>query len=119
MGLDVPKTNLVVVNSCPPSAWEFSQQVLFGNVVFFYQFLVISTPTNPTCHGSFRNLSPQFGRAGRSGGEAVCIYLRRKKEKTPAEMKPFLHPDSSICLKKGLVKIFSLTSPDGKLIVVE
>ena len=35
MGLDVPKTNLVVVNSCPPSAWEFSQQVLFGNVVFF------------------------------------------------------------------------------------
>ena len=49
----------------------------------------------------------------------VCIYLRRKKEKTPAEMKPFLHPDSSICLKKGLVKIFSLTSPDGKLIVVE
>ena len=37
----------------------------------------------------------------------------------PAEMKPFLHPDSAICLKKGLVKIFSLTSPDGKLIVVE
>ena len=49
----------------------------------------------------------------------VCIYLRRKKDKTPAEMKPFLHPDSSICLKKGLVKIFSLTSPDGKPIVVE
>ena len=28
------------------------------------------------------------------------------------------NPDSSICLKKGLVKIFSLTSPDDKLIVV-
>ena len=86
---------------------------------FFLSILVISTPMNPACHCSFYNLTPQFGRAGRSGGEAVCIYLRRKKEKTPAEMKPFLNPDSSICLKKGLVKIFSLTSPDGKLIVVE
>ena len=46
---------------------------------------------------------------GELGGEAVCIYLRRKKEKTPAEMKPFLNPDSSICLKKGLVKIFDVS----------
>ena len=38
MGLDVPKTNLVVVNSCPPSAWEFSQQVLFGTWSFFINF---------------------------------------------------------------------------------
>ena len=98
MGLDVPKTNLVVVNSCPPSAWEFSQQVLFETCSFL-SILVISTPMNPA----------QFGRAGRSGGEAVCIYLRRKKEKTPDEMKPFLHPDSSICLKKGLMKIFDVS----------
>ena len=51
MGLDVPKTNLVVVNSCPPSAWEFSQQVLF-ETCYFYQFLAISTPMNPACHCS-------------------------------------------------------------------
>ena len=38
MGLDVPKTNLVVVNSCPPSAWEFSQQVLFETCSFFNNF---------------------------------------------------------------------------------
>ena len=51
MGLYVPKTNLVVVNSCPPSAWEFSQQVLF-ETCYFYQFLAISTPMNPACHCS-------------------------------------------------------------------
>ena len=27
MGLDVPKTNLVVINSSPSTAWEFSQEV--------------------------------------------------------------------------------------------
>ena len=27
MGLDVPKTNLVVLNSSPSTAWEFSQEV--------------------------------------------------------------------------------------------
>ena len=29
MGLDVPKTNLVVINSSPSTAWEFSQEVNF------------------------------------------------------------------------------------------
>ena len=27
MGLDVPTTNLVVINSSPSTAWEFSQEV--------------------------------------------------------------------------------------------
>ena len=55
----------------------------------------------------------KFGRAGRSGNAAMCIYLRRKGERTPAEIRPYLKSDSSICLKKGLVKIFTLSNPDG------
>ena len=55
----------------------------------------------------------QFGRAGRSGAPAVCVLLRRTGERTPKEMKEYLMADSGMCLKKGLVKIFSPTNPDG------
>ena len=71
MGLDVPKTNLVVVNSCPPSAWEFSQQVLF-ETCYFYQFLVISTPMNPACHCSFKIYLLSLGARE---GAVVKLYV--------------------------------------------
>ena len=54
-----------------------------------------------------------MGRAGRSGNSAVCVLLRRKGERTPKEMRPYLKSDSTTCLKRGLVKIFTLTDPDG------
>ena len=38
----------------------------------------------------------------------------RKGERTPAELRPYLNSTSSICMKKGLVKIFTLSRPDGK-----
>ena len=56
----------------------------------------------------------KLGRAGRGGNAAICIYLRKKGERTPAELRPYLNSTSSICMKKGLVKIFTLSRPDGK-----
>ena len=56
----------------------------------------------------------KFGRAGRDGQPSVCILLRKKKERTPAELKAFLNTSSTTCLKRGLSKIFSLSDPDGK-----
>ena len=56
----------------------------------------------------------KFGRAGRDGQPSVCILLRKKKERTPAELKSFLNTSSTTCLKRGLSKIFSLSDPDGK-----
>ena len=58
--------------------------------------------------------SIKFGRAGRDGQPSVCILLRKKKERTPAELKAFLNTSSTTCLKRGLSKIFSLSDPDGK-----
>ena len=55
-----------------------------------------------------------MGRAGRSGNSAVCVFLRRKGERTPKEMRPFLKSDSTTCLKRGLVQIFTLSNPDGE-----
>ena len=37
MGLDVPKTNLVVLNSSPSTAWEFSQEVLVIEIPKFHE----------------------------------------------------------------------------------
>ena len=56
----------------------------------------------------------KFGRAGRDGQPSVCILLRKKKERTPAELKAFLNTSSTTCLKRGLSEIFSLSDPDGK-----
>ena len=56
----------------------------------------------------------KFGRASRDGQPSVCILLRKKKEKTPAELKAFLNTSSMTCLKRGLSEIFSLSDPDGK-----
>ena len=56
----------------------------------------------------------QLGRAGRSGAPAVCVLLRRKGERTPKEMRDYLKSDSGLCLKRGLVKIFSPSNPDGE-----
>ena len=50
----------------------------------------------------------------RDGQPSVCILLRKKKEKTPAELKAFLNTSSTTCLKRGLSEIFSLSDPDGK-----
>ena len=52
--------------------------------------------------------------AGRDGQQSVCILLRKRKERTPAELKAFLNTSSATCLKRGLSKIFSLSDPDGK-----
>ena len=54
-----------------------------------------------------------MGRAGRGGDQSVCVLLRRKGERTPPEMRQYLKPDSSICLKKGIAQIFTLKDPDG------
>ena len=48
----------------------------------------------------------------RDGQPSVCILLRKKKEKTPAELKAFLNTSSTTCLKRGLSEIFSLSDPD-------
>ena len=50
----------------------------------------------------------KFGRAGRDGQPSVCILLRKKKERTPAELKAFLNTSSKTCLKRGLSDIFSV-----------
>ena len=55
-----------------------------------------------------------MGRAGRGGDQAVCVFLRKKGERTPREMKPYLKQDTSACLKKGMIEIFSLKNPDGE-----
>ena len=57
-----------------------------------------------------------MGRAGRGGDQAVCIFLRKKGERTPREMKPYLKQDTSACLKKGIVEIFTLKDPDGEIV---
>ena len=45
----------------------------------------------------------------------MCVLLRRKGETTPEVMREYLKSDSGMCLKRGLVKIFSPTNPDGEL----
>ena len=60
----------------------------------------------------------QMGRAGRGGDQSVCIFLRKKGEKTPPEMKPYLKSDSPACLKKGMVDIFTLKDPDGEIVPI-
>ena len=57
----------------------------------------------------------QMGRAGRGGDQSVCIFLRKKGERTPPEMKPYLRQDSSACLKRGMVEIFTLKDVDGEI----
>ena len=104
MGLDVPKTNLVVINGSPSTTWELSQQV---------NHICCSNWHFTPEHSFHFKIRFKFGRAGRGGNSAMCIYLRRKGERTPAEIRPYLTSDSSICLKKGLVKIFTLSNPDG------
>ena len=59
-----------------------------------------------------------MGRAGRGGDQSVCIFLRKKGEKTPPEMKPYLKSDSPACLKKGMVDIFTLKDPDGEIVPI-
>ena len=55
-----------------------------------------------------------MGRAGRGGEQAVCVFLRKRGERTPREMKSYLKQDTSACLKKGMVEIFTLNDPDGE-----
>ena len=45
----------------------------------------------------------------------MCIFLRKKGERTPPEMKPYLRQDSSACLKRGMVEIFTLRDADGEI----
>ena len=45
----------------------------------------------------------------------MCIFLRKKGERTPPEMKPYLRQDSSACLKRGMVEIFTLKDADGEI----
>ena len=59
-----------------------------------------------------------MGRAGRGGDQSICVFLRKKGEKTPPEMKPYLKPDSPACLKKGMVDIFTLKDPDGEIVLI-
>ena len=54
-----------------------------------------------------------MGRAGRGGDQSVCVLLRRRGEWTPPEMRQYLKQDSTVCLKKGMVQIFTLKDPDG------
>ena len=56
-----------------------------------------------------------MGRAGRGGDQSVCIFLRKQGERTPPEMKPYLRQDSSACLKRGMVEIFTLKDVDGEI----
>ena len=56
-----------------------------------------------------------MGRAGRGGDQSVCVYLRKKGERTPPEMRQFLKSDSPRCLKQGMVDIFTLSNPDSKI----
>ena len=55
-----------------------------------------------------------MGRAGRGGDQSVCIFLRKQGERTPPEMKPYLRQESSACLKRGMVEIFTLKDVDGE-----
>ena len=48
----------------------------------------------------------------------MCVFLRKKGERTPPEMKPYLNEDSSACLKKGMVNIFTLKDPDGEIAAI-
>ena len=38
----------------------------------------------------------------------MCVLLRRRGEWTPPEMRQYLKQDSTVCLKKGMVQIFTL-----------
>ena len=55
-----------------------------------------------------------MGRAGRGGEQSVCVFLRKQGERTPPELKPYLRQDSSTCLKRGMVEIFTLKDADGE-----
>ena len=48
----------------------------------------------------------------------MCVFLRKKGERTPPELRPYLKSDSSSCLKKGMVEIFTLGDPDGTTAVI-
>ena len=65
----------------------------------------------------FHNFVQQMGRAGRGGEPSSCVYLHKKGEKVPKEMKPYLKSGSNKCLKKGMEDIFTLTDCDGKEMV--
>ena len=56
-----------------------------------------------------------MGRAGRGGDQSVCVFLRKKGERTPPEMRQFLQSDSTRCLKQGMLDIFTLSNPDSKI----
>ena len=59
-----------------------------------------------------------MGRAGRGGDQSVCVFFRKKGERTPPEMGPYLKDDSSACLKRGMVNIFTLKDPDGEFVAI-
>lgn len=48
----------------------------------------------------------------------MCVFLRKKGERTPPELRPYLKSDTSSCLKKGMVEIFTLGDPDGTIAVI-
>ena len=55
-----------------------------------------------------------MGRAGRIGEPSVCIFLHRKGERLPKEMRPFFKGGRAVCLRKALTEIFTLSDHDGK-----
>ena len=50
-----------------------------------------------------------MGRAGRSGEPSVCIFLHRQGERLPKEMRPFFKGGRTVCLRKALTEIFTLS----------
>lgn len=58
-----------------------------------------------------------MGRAGRDGSRSVCVFIRKKGEHTPKDMKALLEqtfPGKLICPQKGITDIFTLSNPDSK-----
>ena len=56
-----------------------------------------------------------MGRAGRSGEPSVCIFLHRKGETLLKNMRPFFKGGLTVCLRRALTEIFTLSDYDGKL----
>ena len=44
----------------------------------------------------------------------MCIFLHRKGERLPKEMRPFFKGGRAVCLRKALTEIFTLSDHDGK-----
>ena len=54
-----------------------------------------------------------MGGAGRGGEPSVCVFLYQRGQRLPKEMRPYFKGNSAMCLRKALIKIFTLTDTDG------